>query len=138
MRDITGLRSGKLVALEPTEKRANGCVVWRCQCDCGREAEVSMDALVRGWKKSCGCMRNTPKIDLTGWTFDCLTVVGTVETKGKWIRWRCRCDCGNEIVTTKDALINGKVVNCGCQAKPKTAREIMELIAMDTGGWEGR
>jgi hypothetical protein len=37
-------------------------------------------------------------IDLTGKRFGRLTVVGIYDrTPNGCIRWRCRCDCGNEI-----------------------------------------
>lgn len=126
VRDITGLRSGKLVALEPTEKRYNGCVVWRCQCDCGRETEASMDVLVRGQKKSCGCLWNKPKVDLSGWQVGCLRVLGPIELKSGRIVWHCRCDCGNEIQTAHRALLKGKVTSCGCTAEPKPAAEMLD------------
>ncbi len=35
--DITGMRSGKIVAVEPTEEKRRGVVLWRCHCDCGKE-----------------------------------------------------------------------------------------------------
>lgn len=33
--------------------------------------------------------------------------------------WRCRCDCGKEIVVFTSQLRDGRVTSCGCQ--PKTA-----------------
>lgn len=33
--------------------------------------------------------------------------------------WRCRCDCGEEIVVFTSQLRDGRVTSCGCQ--PKTA-----------------
>ena len=53
--DITGLRSGKLVALEPTKERYNGSVVWKCQCDCGNIHYVGATYLIRQQIRSCGC-----------------------------------------------------------------------------------
>lgn len=63
MRDITGCRSGKLVALEPTGKRYNGCVVWRCRCDCGNEIEPTMHTLLGGEMGDCGCRASIDYID---------------------------------------------------------------------------
>ena len=53
--ELTGLRFGKLVVLERTEKRIHGKVVWRCRCDCGKESEVLSTRLISGHTKSCGC-----------------------------------------------------------------------------------
>ena len=55
--DLTGQRFGKLVAIEPTELRDRGAVVWRCRCDCGREKLVNTRQLINGSVKSCGCQR---------------------------------------------------------------------------------
>ena len=56
MLDLTNQRFGKLVALEPTELRKRGRVVWKCICDCGNEAYVVATDLVKDNTKSCGCM----------------------------------------------------------------------------------
>lgn len=53
-KDLTGHRFGKLVALEDIG-RANGGVVWKCQCDCGSITQVRANHLVRGLVVSCGC-----------------------------------------------------------------------------------
>lgn len=54
-------------------------------------------------------------IDRTGQRFGKLTVIELVE-KGTGIKtkWRCRCDCGNEIVTTSSHLVTGTTKSCGC------------------------
>jgi hypothetical protein len=57
IRDITGMRFGRLIAIEPTPRRRRRMMLWRFQCDCGNEHEaVSADAL-RGGTNSCGCLR---------------------------------------------------------------------------------
>lgn len=30
------------------------------------------------------------------------------------VAWKCKCDCGNEIITTGDNLQNGSTKSCGC------------------------
>lgn len=58
MVDITGKRYGRLTAKYPIEKRdKKGSVYWHCQCECGKEIDVSEDGLVHGSYKSCGCFR---------------------------------------------------------------------------------
>ena len=56
MNDLTNMRFGKLIALEPTNKRARSSVIWKCICDCGNEVEVSSWNLRNGDTKSCGCL----------------------------------------------------------------------------------
>lgn len=58
-------------------------------------------------------------IDLTGMRFGRLTVIGRVEDhiypSGKHRpKWKCKCDCGNEIETTGNNLKNGDTKSCGC------------------------
>ena len=50
------MRFGKLIALEPTEKRSGTCIVWKCQCDCGNIVEVRSGSLTTGNTSSCGCI----------------------------------------------------------------------------------
>lgn len=59
MKDLTGQRFGKLVAIKPLETRAGGEVIWLCQCDCGNTKEVRMRNLVRGATYSCGCLKQS-------------------------------------------------------------------------------
>lgn len=56
-KNITNKRFGKLTAIQPTSKRANGSVVWKCKCDCGNIAYVSQGNLTNG-TASCGCSRS--------------------------------------------------------------------------------
>lgn len=67
-------------------------------------------------------MHNTQAIDMIGKKYGRLTVLEFVETKeeqkGKYVRYyRCKCDCGNEIVVRGSALRNGNTKSCGCYRK---------------------
>lgn len=56
--DISGKKFGRLTALYATEKRdKKGSVVWHCRCDCGNETDMTHDNLVYGNYRSCGCLR---------------------------------------------------------------------------------
>ncbi|MEZ3464690.1 MAG: hypothetical protein K1W23_21535 [Lachnospiraceae bacterium] len=56
--DITGKISGRLKALEPTGERDkdNGSVIWKCECECGNIAFVSVSDFSRKQVRSCGCL----------------------------------------------------------------------------------
>jgi hypothetical protein len=56
MKDLTGQRFGRLVVIEVTNERRGGEVVWKCLCDCGREALVRRYFLTTGHTSSCGCL----------------------------------------------------------------------------------
>lgn len=55
MKDISGKRSNKLVAIEPTKKK-NGSWYWLCKCDCGNFVEVIGASITNGNTNSCGCL----------------------------------------------------------------------------------
>lgn len=126
--DLTGRRFGRLVALEPTERRAdNGSVVWRCRCDCGQMVEVVAGRLMKGKVRSCGCLSRPLRKDYVGKRFGRLTVLeyaGTAPELGKSGTanfWRCRCDCGKETVVSQTELQNGGTQSCGCLQKERAA-----------------
>lgn len=56
MRDLAGIRVGKLVPLMLADDPRHGRY-WLCQCDCGRTHNVAASSLGRGVAKSCGCLR---------------------------------------------------------------------------------
>lgn len=65
IKDLTNQRFGKLVVLEPTEKR-DSCrsVIWKCQCDCGRIVELSSHVLQQG-QVSCGCLNSKGELKIS-------------------------------------------------------------------------
>lgn len=55
VRDITGQRFGKLVAIRENGRTKQGQAMWLCKCDCGNEKTIATSSLVNGLTKSCGC-----------------------------------------------------------------------------------
>lgn len=85
-RDLTGQTIGSLKVLHPQEQRDyKGSVMWHCQCmSCGREKDISEDALVHGGYKSCGCKQYAHSKELAkrlhyykGTTLEALRLDGT-------------------------------------------------------------
>lgn len=138
--DITGMRSGMVVAVERTNEKRKSAFLWRCRCDCGKEF------LTEGYKissqkiQSCGCQRNVKKIkDLTGMRFGRLTAVRRLDEKiGSSFAWECRCDCGNTVTASVNALMMGRNTSCGCArterlksyAKDITNQRFGRLVAL--------
>ena len=118
-RDLTGMRFGKLVCIEPTQERSrSGGIVWRCRCDCGNECLSVNSQLIQGLKKSCGCIKKPPLKDFVGKRFGMLTVLGYAGKWDKMHRWKCRCDCGKETIVAQSRLQNGHTKSCGCKGHP--------------------
>lgn len=60
--------------------------------------------------------------NLTGQRFGKLTVIGpTEEREDNYVLWRCRCDCGKELLVNTKKLRRGTARDCGCVPKT-TAR----------------
>lgn len=56
IKDLRGKRFGKLQPIEIVGKY-NRKMIWKCKCDCGNFTNVTVDRLINGMTKSCGCLR---------------------------------------------------------------------------------
>ena len=113
---------GKLTALEPV--KIDGKTLWRCSCECGKEAFFKTSALRCGNNKSCGCMVRS---HLEGQRFERLTVVKELDRRiNGGIGWECICDCGNTVVTNSKSLKNGNTKSCGCLQKDKARINVIK------------
>lgn len=69
IKDITGMRSGRLVAVRPVgytvESNGDKRALWECKCDCGSTTTATCQEITMGRKKSCGCSRRKQKIVIT-------------------------------------------------------------------------
>lgn len=60
-------------------------------------------------------------IDLTGQKCGRLTVIERYGSNNRGnAMWRCRCDCGNEIVIRGSCLTTGNTKSCGCYRREQT------------------
>ena len=116
MRDITGMRSGKLVAVEKTDIKKNSSYMWRCKCDCGKEVLLEAYRITGGHVKSCGCGRKLKLAkDLTGQRFGRLVAVRRLDEKqNSCYFWLCKCDCGRYTKVSTNRLMSDVVHSCGC------------------------
>ena len=58
VRDLTGLRNGRLAAIKFVGRNSEGRAMWLCRCDCGGSKVVQSNNLTRSaGTKSCGCLR---------------------------------------------------------------------------------
>lgn len=128
-KDLTGQRFGRLVVIEeaPPGRTPKGVAIrrWRCRCDCGNEVTVNQSSLTASKRgtRSCGCLQrekaHEQAVDMTGQRFGRLVVVDKVpldkpQPNGLTFLWRCRCDCGNEVLHQRKTLIAGEATSCGC------------------------
>lgn len=118
-KDLSGMRFGRLTAIEATGDRQNGCRLWRCRCVCGRETIVTSNALLSGNTKSCGCLsvevKRAASMDIRGQRFGKLIALApTEERRNGSVVWQCQCDCGRECRYPLKTLRQGSAKSCGC------------------------
>lgn len=104
--NVVGNRFGKLIV---TSQEHNKC---QCVCDCGETITVTVRELVRGRKKSCGCLKHVNE-NLVGQRFTKLVAIAKMYKHGD-VGYLCKCDCGNETWFRAYELRRGIVKSCGC------------------------
>lgn len=131
---------GRLTVIAPTEQRAgNGCVIWKCQCDCGNLVFVRTDCLTSGNTQSCGCLKReqdkinlkTPIHDLTNQKIGKLTVIRQdleLSKERNSTYWLCQCECGNQISVRADHLRAQETTSCGCVSQSAGETVIEEIL----------
>lgn len=53
-------------------------------------------------------------IDLTGKKFNRLSVLHRATNRGRYVHWRCACDCGRRADVNSRDLVSGHTKSCGC------------------------
>ena len=56
LKDLTGMKFGRLTVIGRVANNAEGRAMWECQCECGSKKIVKGKNLINGATKSCGCM----------------------------------------------------------------------------------
>ena len=121
MKDLTGMRFGELTVIGISQKRGkNGDIFWNCKCSCGKEKEIRTYSLTSGSSKSCGCKKRQlvsekNMTNLLNQKIDKLFVIEKYSWGKGRIEWKCKCDCGNEVIVKSDYLLSkNNYCSCGC------------------------
>ena len=65
-------------------------------------------------KTKKGGVKMPKRLDLKGHKFNMLTVLEFYDVQNGMSRWKCKCDCGKEIVAYGRNLKSGNTMSCGC------------------------
>ena len=141
-KDIAGHKFGRLTPKYYKKVRTSSGKskrLWYCECDCGGNSWTTVDCLISGHTKSCGChMREKSKEvhtkDITDFRSGKLVAkynTGKQDSKGNYY-WYCECDCGGhkEVIATR---IVGKVItSCGCEKSTgeTKVKQVLEKISV--------
>ena len=63
-RDLSGQTFGRLTAIRETGIRKWNCRMWQCLCRCGKLTDVISSSLLRGFTRSCGCLRKENAVEI--------------------------------------------------------------------------
>ena len=114
--ELTGKIFGKLTVLSKAETLKKQ-TRWLCKCECGNQKIIVGTHLTSHWKptQSCGCLKKTHFVDLTGKKFGKLTLIKLLgKNKAKCWIYNVKCDCGNERIMEGNDVKSGKIKSCGC------------------------
>lgn len=116
---LIGEKINKWTILEITRQGKQAYAT--CQCECGAVKSVRVLNILYGYSKDCGCgrksmLRETRTKNLVGQKFGKLTAIELLEESNDFHRrlYRCKCDCGNEVVIPSSSLTTGHTNSCGC------------------------
>ena len=136
--DLTGMHLGYYDVLgeAPPRIQPSGKVttMWYCRCVCGKINIVEGGHLRNRPNISCGCIKKTTLIDLTGQTYNWIFVKNRAEDRrksnGKFTTmWNCKCLlCGKMFIETGYKIKNGIRKSCGCiSSKLKSESHLIDL-----------
>lgn len=137
-----GFQQENLTVVSATPRRKNGYTIWLCGCDCGGLIELDTRTLQWGTVQDCGWQTKVRpgQRDITGQRFGRLVAIESTRlrnTSGTTV-WRCRCDCGNEVLTSLSQLTQGYKKSCGCLGHPPVqdilGHQFGDLTAIEYAG----
>ena len=114
--DVTGMQFGKLTAIKRVGTTKRSRAMWLCECECGSEKVAPLSDLRSGKIKTCGNSEcKLPQYtNLENNKFGTLMVVCSAGTdKDRQKLWKCRCDCGRELIVSGHKLLSGHTTTCG-------------------------
>lgn len=121
---LLGNKFGKLTVLEYLGKTGYHENKWKCKCECGEyvvgpTSRISKDtSACRSCKILVGPNALKLRTSELGKKYGRLTVVEYVDRDPlNNLRWKCKCDCGNEVILRTASLHSGGYQSCGCYAK---------------------
>ncbi|MBR3120897.1 MAG: hypothetical protein IKF29_16890 [Oceanobacillus sp.] len=106
--DLTGQRFGKLIVIgvDPNYVPKSGRhKTWLCKCDCGNYKVARGTRLISGYTTACsaGC-KNRIEVGTHFGKLVVLEMTNERSKNGGSMMYRCRCDCGEELLVPSTEL----------------------------------
>ena len=130
-KNLIGQKFDRLTVLYRTKHNNSSDTWWKCQCDCGALVDKRGDSLKVNTYNACPeCyLKENLQKNLKNKVFGYLTVINE-DGRDKFgrMRWKCKCECGNETTVNSSALIEGQTISCGCFKASKGEKFISDLL----------
>lgn len=108
---MSGKRIGRWTVIRKDVKHKGNTTYWICRCDCGTVKSVNGHTLRNGDTLSCSC---SIEKNYVGEKFGRLLAIERIPCEDYRTRYKCRCDCGKEIIVLGESLVSGNTQSCGC------------------------
>lgn len=106
--NLVGQKFGKLVVLK-RKVTENNLALWECQCECGNIRIVNTTLIKKGLVKACNSGICNGRIDdISGRKFNKTSVVSFAFSKNGRSYWNCKCECGQEFVSSARSIKRAK------------------------------
>lgn len=97
-----------------------------CRCDCGTEKVIRYSHLKSGKIVSCGkCYKPQEKLVKSLVGVPCGRLMPIERLDGN--KYRCKCECGNEVIVSAGNLRTKNTQSCGCLHKEIASKNAKEL-----------
>lgn len=134
--DLTGKQFNHLRVLYKDKEKSQQTKksYWVCECDCGTIKSIYAHNLKSGHTQSCGCYQKQRTSEnntnnLINQHFGKLTVINRAGSdKYGTALWKCRCECGNEIICWGSNLTQGRNQSCGCLKGSYGENQITKIL----------
>ena len=104
----------KIIAFDHQDSRYK--FYYLCRCDCGTEKVIRYSHLKNGKIVSCGkCYKPQEKLVKSLIGIPCGRLMPVERLEGN--KYRCKCECGNEVVVSAGNLRTKNTQSCGCLQK---------------------
>lgn len=141
MKDITGVRSGRLTAILPVI--CNNKKQWLCLCDCGNFIVLPCYKVTLNNTQSCGCLQKETvsnrwekyreQNNVIGMKFGRLTTSKFLRIENNEAIYLFDCDCGNSIECSIHSVKQGNTKSCGCLKQDLLAAYETDIVGKKFG-----
>lgn len=114
----------KIIAFDHQDSRYQ--FYYLCRCDCGTEKVIRYSHLKSKRIVSCGkCYKPQEKLVKSLVGVPCGRLMPIERLEGN--KYRCKCECGNEVVVSAGNLRTKNTQSCGCLQKEIASKNAKEL-----------